>query len=301
MTSIFLYLASTLTLLCVLFLFFLPFLLRPSPEASRILEVVTSNRPDQRTVRGREQVQVTLLNWATLLRSRLGLTQDLKLTNRLLIAGFRKSNAADLFFAAQCLTPLAAAFGGSFMPTNTVFWVFVFALLGYVACDFWLTMMTRRRKRRIRRSIPDAIDLLVICVDAGLGLDQALLRVGQELQLGHREIHQEFNQVQLEQRAGVTRLEAWKNLAVRTQIEEFASFVTMLIQTDRFGTPIVRALTRFADDLRVKRRQRAEEAAAKTKIKIIFPLVLCIFPCLFIVLLAPAFLSVMHGLKGMGH
>ena len=96
-------------------------------------------------------------------------------------------------------------------------------------------------------------------------------------------------------------MEAWKNLAVRTQIEEFASFVTMLIQTDRFGTPIVRALSRFADDLRVKRRQRAEEAAAKTKIKIIFPLVLCIFPCLFIVLLAPAFLSVMHGLKGMGH
>jgi tight adherence protein C len=301
MTAIFLYLACTLTFLCLLALILLPFLLRPSPEAARILDVVTSNRPDQRMVGAREQVQETFLDLATRLRSRLGFTHDIKLTNRLLAAGFRESNAADLFFAAQFLTPSAAAFGGSFMPTYTVFWVMIFALIGYVSPDLWLTIKTRGRKSRIRRSIPDAIDLLVICVDAGLGLDQALLRVGQELQLSHPEIHEEFNQVQLEQRAGVTRLEAWKNLADRTQIEEFVSFVNMLTQTDRFGTPIVRALTRFADDLRIKRRQRAEEAAAKTKIKIIFPLVLCIFPCLFIVLLAPAILSVMRGLKGMGN
>jgi tight adherence protein C len=105
-------------------------------------------------------------------------------------------------------------------------------------------------------------------------------------------------QVNLEQRAGRPRLEAWKNLADRSEIEEFTSFVSMLTQTDRFGTPIIRALSRFSEDIRSKRRQRAEEAAAKTKIKIIFPLVLCIFPCIFIVLLAPALLSISSGLGG---
>jgi tight adherence protein C len=106
--------------------------------------------------------------------------------------------------------------------------------------------------------------------------------------------------VNLEQRAGKPRLEAWQALADRTEVEEFQSFVSMLTQTDRFGTPIIKTLSRFAEDLRTQRRQRAEEAAAKTKIKIIFPLVLCIFPCIFIVLLAPAVLSIMNGLSNMG-
>jgi len=131
-------------------------------------------------------------------------------------------------------------------------------------------------------------------------LDQALLRVGEELAISHPDIQAEFAQVNREQRAGVPRLEAWKNLAERTQIEEFTAFVSMLTQTDRFGTPIIRALSRFSEDIRLKRRQRAEEAAAKTKIKIIFPLVLCIFPCIFIVLLAPAILNIASGLAGMG-
>jgi tight adherence protein C len=164
----------------------------------------------------------------------------------------------------------------------------------------WLNWKTSRRRKRIRRSIPDALDLMVICVDAGLGLDQALLRVGNELDVSYPDIQEEFLQVNREQRAGRPRLEAWQNLADRTQIEEFSAFVSMLAQTDRFGTPIIRALTRLSEDIRMKRRQRAEEAAAKTKIKIIFPLVLCIFPCIFIVLLAPAILSIMMGMQGMG-
>ena len=132
-----------------------------------------------------------------------------------------------------------------------------------------------------------------------LGMDQALLRVGMELDVSHPDINEEFTQVNLEQRAGRPRLEAWKNLAERTQIEEFTAFVNMLTQTDRFGTPILRALSRFSEDIRLKRRQHAEEQAAKTKIKIIFPLVLCIFPCIFIVLLAPALISIADGLKSM--
>jgi tight adherence protein C len=141
---------------------------------------------------------------------------------------------------------------------------------------------------------------MVICVGAGLGLDQALLRISHELMMSYPDIAEEFTQVNLEQRAGRPRLEAWKSLAERSQIEEFTSFVSMLTQTDRFGTPIISALSRFSSDIRIKRRQRAEEAAAKTKIKIIFPLVLFIFPCIFIVLLAPALLSIESGMQGIG-
>jgi tight adherence protein C len=168
-----------------------------------------------------------------------------------------------------------------------------------MAPDFWLTWKTKKRKSAIRRSMPDAMDLLVICVDAGLGLDQALLRVGQELELSHKEIAEEFTQVHLEQRAGKMRLEAWQALAARTQIDEFAGFVSMLVQSDRFGTPIAKALSRFSEELRQKRRQHAEEQAAKTKIKIVFPLVLFIFPCIFIVLLAPALLAISKGIGTM--
>jgi tight adherence protein C len=197
--------------------------------------------------------------------------------------------------------PLILGFAGSFIPSNTFFCVFAGAIIGYMAPDFWLTWKQKKRKEKIRRSMPDAIDLLVICVDAGLGLDQALIRVGEELSLSHPEINEEFAQVHLEQRAGKPRLEAWQSLAARSQIEEFTSFVSMLTQSDRFGTPIIRALSRFSEELRQKRSQHAEEAAAKTKVKIIFPLVLCIFPCLFIVLLAPAMMSISAGLKSMGN
>jgi tight adherence protein C len=124
-----------------------------------------------------------------------------------------------------------------------------------------------------------------------------MLRVGRELAISHPEINQEFLQVNLEQLAGKHRLEAWRSAAERTQIPEFSLFVAMLTQADRFGTPIVRALSRFADEIRLKKKQRAEEMAAKTKIKILFPLVLFIFPTIFIVLLAPAILNIMHNLQ----
>jgi len=301
MTHIFFYIAASIFILSIAALAVLPLIFDPSPIARRMLEVVTSKRQDRRTVGHPERLKLALFNWTGKLRITLGLGPDIKLRERLLIAGFDRQGASDVFFAAQFLTPLAMAFAGSFMTTNTMFWVGAFAVIGYVAPDLWLTMKMTQRKNCIRRGLPDAIDLLVICVDAGLGLDQALLRVGQELELSHPEIHHEFNQAQLEQRAGVPRLEVWQSLANRTRVEEFASFVSMLTQTERFGTPIAKALSRFADDLRLARRQRAEEAAAKTKIKIVFPLVLCIFPCLFIVLLAPAIFGMMSSLKGMGN
>lgn len=294
--QIVLYLSIAVTAFLAIGLLAAPVILKPTPEAARLAEVIQSNRPDQRRVKGKEQVQEGILKAARELRGRLGLGENSKLKERLFTAGLREAHFYDIFFALQCALPLVGAFAGSFIKDNEFFWIFAGLIVGYMLPDFWLTWKTKKRKNCIRRSMPDAIDLLVICVDAGLGLDQALLRVGQELELSHREINEEFTQVHLEQRAGKMRLDAWRSLADRTRIEEFNAFVSMLVQSDRFGTPIVKALGRFSEELRTKRRQRAEEAAAKTKIKIIFPLVLFIFPCIFIVLLAPALLAIGKGL-----
>jgi tight adherence protein C len=291
----FLFMAS-LTAFCIAAVLFAPVVLRPSPEMRRILMVAATERTDKRRVGQRELVEQNLLSLSRGLRERLGIQLSAQLQVRLNLAGIRSPQAPDLFFAAQCLTPLVGAFAGSFLKDNILFWVFALATAGYVAPNFWLTERVRRRKERIRRSLPDAIDLLVICVDAGLGMDQALLRVIAELRLSHPDLQDELQRVHVEQRAGLPRLEAWRNLATRLKIPEIGAFVNMLTQTERFGTPIVRALTRFASDLRLKRRQLAEEAAAKTKVKILFPLVFCIFPCLFIVLLAPAIISISRTL-----
>jgi tight adherence protein C len=198
------------------------------------------------------------------------------------------------------LGPIAAIVAGSFIATNTFMWIVGLAAFAYLAPDFWLDRAIKSRRERIRRSIPDAIDLLVICVDAGLGLDQAMLRVGVELGISHPEINEELLQLNREQRAGKPRMEAWQSMADRTKLEDIASFTSMLVQTEKFGTPIARALSTFADGIRQKRRQRAEELAAKTTVKMIFPLVLFIFPSMFIVLLAPAILSIGRGLAAMG-
>lgn len=283
----------------VVALMLMPNFFRPSPEAQRIMDVVKSDRPDLRPVQSKEQMQDKLLNVATNLRMRLGISDNPRLKERLAQAGIRGKSSMDAYFAAQYLVPIGGAALGTLFGSNLVLCVLAFGVAGYLAPDMWLNWMMGRRRKRIRRSIPDSLDLMVICVEAGLGLDQALLRIGQELAVSHPDIHDEFVQVNREQRAGRPRLEAWQNLAERTEIDEFRSFVGMLSQTDKFGTPIAKALSRFSEEIRTKRKQAAEEAAAKTKIKIIFPLVLCIFPCIFIVLLAPAVLNIMSGLQGM--
>lgn len=291
------YFALTLTVFLVLALLLAPVILRPSPAARRILEMVESTRPDQRQVGNKERVQEAVLSVARSLRARMGLAEDEKLKQRLLSAGLKSKRSVDAYFASRIIGPLAGIVIGSFIHKNTFFCALSLAALFYLVPDMWLAMKVKKRRERIRRSLPDALDLLVICVDAGLGLDQAMLRVGQELAISHPDINHEFTQINLEQLAGKPRLDAWKSAAERTEIAEFSLFVTMLTQADRFGTPIIRALSRFADEIRLKRRQRAEEIAAKTKIKILFPLVLFIFPCIFIVLLAPAVLNIAKGMQ----
>jgi tight adherence protein C len=300
MTETSFYIAVGVTLFLSLLLLIGIVFVRSPREAQRLYEAVTSSQTDRWKIRQKKTLEESFSRFAIVVRSGLGFRANDKLKQRLEMAGFRDPAIPDLFFLAQLFMPLAGAFGGSFAPNNKILWICALAAAGYLAPDIWLTEKVRRRKQRIVRSMPDAIDLLVICVDAGLGLDQALLRVGEEIIHSHRDIHEEFSRVHLEQSAGMPRLETWQNLALRTQIAELAAFVSMLTQADRFGIPIVEALSRFADDIRLKRRQKVEEAAAKTKIKIIFPLVFCIFPSLFIVLLAPAFISIAKELKGFG-
>jgi tight adherence protein C len=290
--TLFYYIAFMLTLFLLLALLLAPALLQPSPAAKRILEMVQSTRPDTRTVGSREQMVEMILAAAGGLRARFGLAVDDKLKQRLLSAGIKKPQSMSAYSASRIIGPLMGAGLGCLIRSNTVFWALSLGAVLYLAPDTWLRMRIKKRRERIRKSLPDALDLMVICVEAGLGLDQAMLRVGKEMVISHPDIQQEFMQVNLEQLAGKPRLEAWKSAAERTEIAEFSLFVAMLMQADRFGTPIIRALSRFADEIRLKRRQRAEEMAAKTKIKILFPLVLFIFPCIFIVLLAPAILNI---------
>jgi tight adherence protein C len=294
--SLVFYIALTLTVFLVLALLLAPIILKPSAAARRILELVQSTRVDQRKVGNKERFQETILSIAKKLRARFGLAEDEKLKQQLLSAGIKGGRGVDAYLTSRLIGPLIGVVSGSFIHKNTIFWALSLAAVFYLAPDMWLRMKVKKRRERIRRSLPDALDLLVICVDAGLGLDQAMLRVGQELAISHPDINQEFLQINLEQLAGKHRLEAWRSAAERTQIPEFSLFVTMLTQADRFGTPIVRALSRFGDEIRLKRRQRAEEKAAKTKIKILFPLVMFIFQTILIVLLDTAILSIAHNM-----
>lgn len=296
MSQIF-YIAVMFTVFLFLALLLAPAILRPSPAARRMLEMVQSTRPDERRIGTKERVQGTIVSIAKGLQARLGLTEDEKTKQQLLSAGVRGSRSMTAYAASRFIGPVIGLVCGSLVRTNTVFWALTLAAVFYLVPDMWLRAKIRQRRERIRKSLPDALDLLVICVEAGLGLDQAMLRVGQELIISHPDLHHEFMQVNFEQLAGKPRLEAWKSAAERTQIPEFSLFVSMLTQADRFGTPIVRALSRFGDEIRQKRRQRAEEKAAKTKVKILFPLVLFIFPCIFVVLLAPAVLNIAKNMQ----
>lgn len=233
------------------------------------------------------------------LRARIGISEDAKLRERFIGAGIRSTQAVETYFAAKMLGPVVGILAASFIPKNTFFWILVLVIVGYMFPEFVVDRMIKKRRERIRKGIPDSIDLLVICVDAGLGLDQAMLRVGQELAVSHPEINEEFLQINREQRAGKPRIEVWRSMATRSKLPDIEAFVNMLVQTERFGTPIARALSAFADGLRLKRRQIAEERAAKTTVKIIFPLVIFIFPCMFIVLLGPAIISIMHGMSAL--
>ena len=167
---------------------------------------------------------------------------------------------------------------------------------GFFLPRFVLKRMIRNRQREITVALPDALDLTVVCVEAGLPLDQALMRVGEDLKYAHPALSEEFYLANLEMRAGKPRAEALRNLAARTSVDDIRSLVASLIQTDRFGTSIVQALRIYSDSLRTERRQRAEEQASKTALKMVIPLVVFVLPSLIFVTLGPALIELYHNL-----
>jgi len=224
---------------------------------------------------------------------------DPGLTRRLMLAGYKKPAHADIFLGARLAVPAFLRFAVALLVgSNTIFWFILAVVVGFFIPDFWLGRAITKRRENIRLSLPDALDLLAICMEAGLGLDQGIVKVAQELRVRHRPLSEELLQINFEQRAGLPRIEAWQAFADRASVESVRSFVAMLVQTERFGTPLSKSLGNFSDALRTQRRQQAEERAAKTTIKLVPPLVLFIFPSIAISTVVPAILTVM---KNIGH
>jgi tight adherence protein C len=213
-----------------------------------------------------------------------------KIRQRLIASGYRNAEAVTVFFGVRI--GLALLFFGlvssPLLGRRGVLTALCGAALGYLLPNMALGRMAQRRQHRIRLSLPDALDLLVVSVEAGLGLDQAIQRVSEELALAHPELCDELRLVNLELRAGKPRGEALRNLGERTGVDDLTSLTAMLIQTDRFGTSVARSLRVHSETMRSKRKQRAEEAAAKTGVKMVFPLVFCIFPAVWVVTIGPA-------------
>ena len=209
---------------------------------------------------------------------------------RLVQAGYRRDEALTIFFGIRVAFALAlfSIFSAGIFGRPNLTMALGALGLGYILPGMVLARMAKRRAHRIRLSLADALDLLVVSVEAGLGLDQALTRVGQELAFAYPELSDELRLINLELRAGKPRPEALRNLADRTGVDDLSSLVTMLIQTDKFGTSVAQSLRVYSETLRTKRRQRAEEAAAKTGVKMVFPLVVCIFPAIWVVAIGPA-------------
>lgn len=212
-------------------------------------------------------------------------------------AGYRSATAMMAMQGIKIVMPIAfvaITFATGIYRLNVVFVPLLAAVVGYLLPELWLMWRVQARQHRLRLALPDALDMLVICVEAGLGLDQALMRVAQELRITHPHLSEELQLVNLEMRVGKTRLEAMRELARRTGVEDIKALVAMLIQTERFGTSIAQSLRVHSDDLRMKRRQRAEEMSAKTTVKMVPPLVFFIFPALMVVILGPAVITLMR-------
>ena len=222
--------------------------------------------------------------------------------------GYRNLQAPNVFVGARVLLTAGFALAG-FIGTNALHRVqnevliltVVGAAIGYLAPVAFLRWRQAKRREEITLSLPDALDLMVICVEAGLGLNQALLNVGREIRLNSTALSDELRMVNHEMRAGLSRMQSLRNLALRAGVDEVRALVAVLIQSDRFGTSIAQALRTHAHGLRIRRRQRAEEAARKTPVKMVFPLVFCIFPELLVVILAPGMLQLFRALLDMAN
>ena len=215
------------------------------------------------------------------------------LQRRLTLAGFLNKRAPEYYMLAQIglllvLASLPLLLIGS---TRGFYFAVVGAVVGYMAPGLVLDRIIAKRRLAIENGLPDALDLLIVSLEAGLGLDQAILKASEELAIAHPELAEELRLINVECRAGKPRIEAFKNFSARTKVDDVRSLVAMLVQTDRFGTSVAQALRTHAEVSRTKRRQRAEERAAKIGVKLVFPLVFCLFPAFFVVTIGPAIIK----------
>ena len=223
-----------------------------------------------------------------------------RLQRRLTRAGYPSARAAAIYAAAELITPIVLGlftlwyFGWG----RGALFGFLAAGVGYALPGLWLQYRTSGRQKQIRNGLPDALDLLIVCVEAGSALDQAIVKATEELALPYPALAEELRLITTETRAGKPRLEAFKNFAARTGVDDVRALVAMMVQTDRFGTSIAQALRTHANVSRTKRRQRAEERAAKLGVKLVFPLVFFLFPAMYVVVLGPAIIKIMKFLIG---
>jgi tight adherence protein C len=285
---------AVLSILGALTYAFFPGEMGIASRLSRMLNVAAPVRESGFKEQQKQRLKDALVSVGKLVSANTASSQSQQI---LLRAGFRRPEARLVIAGVRILLPVilvaAAYFGGLYRGRA----VLVFggaALLGYMVPEIWFLRRVRARQYRLRVALPDGLDLLVVCVEAGLGLDQALLRVSKELQRAHGEFSDELQLVSTEMRFGKTRTDALREFGRRTGLEDIKGLVTMLIQTERFGTSIAQSLRVFSEELRTKRRQRAEEMAAKISIKMVPVLVLFIFPALMIVVLGPAIVAIMR-------
>ncbi|HEX9893928.1 MAG TPA: type II secretion system F family protein [Gemmatimonadales bacterium] len=302
------FLIAALVSLAVIGVVMLVVQLAPSqPDALRRLQEMPFDTGMRSTLerRRREERSEQLRKLLETLGTRVEGGRDLPQSRRLLMtAGYMAPGAVQMFFGARmALAAILALASLSLAPVLQIPVAFAAfaalwgALLGWVLPVFIVRARAKSRQKEMIKAMPDALDLLVVCVEAGLGLNQALVKVAEEIANISPVLGEQFGLVNLEIRAGTPREEALRNLGERTDVEDIRSFATMLIQTDRFGTSVANALRVHADTLRVKRRQRAEEASAKTPIKMLFPLVFFIFPAMFVVILGPALLQIAEAMQ----
>jgi len=225
---------------------------------------------------------------------------------RLIRAGIRKESALKVLYGAKAvlgvtlpLIALAVVAGSETDPGNKFVVVLLAAAIGFFGPNEYVRRKAAGRQKEIARGLPNALDLLVVCVESGLGLDQAILQVSKELEHAHPEISEEFGLVNLELKAGKRRVEALRNLAERTGVDDLKKLVAVLIQADRFGTGVAQSLRAHSDFMRVQARQVAEEKAAKLGVKLIFPIFFCILPSLFVVTVGPVAMKIIRELVPM--
>ena len=228
--------------------------------------------------------------------------KDMSRLRRLLsTAGYRSAFAVTVYAVSELMLPVVFGLGvlavRGFARGGWLFAVTA-AVLGYVLPGLWLLRKTNIRQKEIRNGLPDALDLFIVCIEAGSSIDQAIMKSSDELELAYPALADELRLVITETRAGKPRIEAFKNFAARTKVDDVRALTAMLIQTDRFGTSIAQALRTHAETSRTKRRQRAEEKAAKIGVKLVFPLVFFLFPALYVAILGPAVIEYVRVFKG---